>query len=416
MSATEGQGSRFSVRTVALLIAVCVFSLSGLAVLSAYAPDLRKGDDGGAHALSRSAVGFAAATRLLRDTGRTVLLSRGPLHASDEALLILTPGPQHDLDAIESLHHDGATLVVLPKWVTTAHPTHRGWVQAAGLLPTQAVVRPLTAPEADSGDVESPPSSPPVVSRRPGATHPRLMRPDGEPIGALGEVTELQTLSGPEWIPVVVDESGGAVLAMNRASHLYVLADPDLLNTQGLRQPPSAAAALRMVDLIRPGDGGIIFDVTLPGFSRPRSILRLMLEPPLLGATLALLAAAALVAFQAAVRFGPGRRQGRAIALGKRALADNSAGLIRLAGREHSMADPYARMVRAAVTRAIGAPRNLDGEALDAFLDRLGERLGAHQTYSALAAEARSAKSPGELVRIARNLHRWKLEMTRGRQ
>ena len=80
------------------------------------------------------------------------------------------------------------------------------------------------------------------------------------------------------------------------------------------------------------------------------------------------------------------------------------------------MADPYARMVRAAVTRAIGAPRNLDGEALDAFLDRLGERLGAHQTYSALAAEARSAKSPGELVRIARNLHRWKLEMTRGRQ
>jgi hypothetical protein len=414
MEATKG---RFSVRTVAALIAVGVFSLSALTVLSAYAPELRKGDDGGAHALSRSAVGFAGAAALLKNLGWPVLLSRGPLHANDEALLILTPGPQHSLAALDDVRHDGTRLVVLPKWGTAPLPMHKGWVQSVGLIPTQAVVRPLAYQPGDrEGDEALEASEPPIVSRRPGATHPRLMRPNGEPIGTPGVVNDLQTVAGPGWIPVVVDETGAAVLAMNAETHLYVLADPDLLNTHGLRQPQEAAIAVRMLDLIRPGGGAVIFDLTLPGFSRPRSILRLMLEPPLLGVTLALLAAAALVAYQAAVRFGPGRSQGRAIALGKRALADNSAGLIRLAKREHRMAEPYAQLVRAGVARAIGAPRNLEGEALDAFLDRMGARLGVNTGYTALAAEARAAKSPGDLVRVARNLHRWKLEMTRGRQ
>ena len=87
-----------------------------------------------------------------------------------------------------------------------------------------------------------------------------------------------------------------------------------------------------------------------------------------------------------------------------------------LAGREHHMAGPYALLVRAAVTRAIGAPRNLDGPELDAFLDRLGATLGADAAYTALADEARAARTPGDLLRVARNLHRWKLEMTRERE
>jgi hypothetical protein len=286
-------------------------------------------------------------------------------------------------------------------------PKKPNWVTAIDIYEPSAVTAPLIGERADKTS----------LNRRAQAAPPVLFRPDGTPFASgLGRVTDLQTLSGPDWVPVVVDEHGASVLAMHRTSGVYVLADPDLLSTHGLRDPDNAVAAVRMLRLIWQGGGPVIFDVTLAGFSRPRSLMRLMLEPPLLGATLALLVAAALVAYQASVRFGPSRHQGRAIALGKRALADNTAGLVRLAGREHSMAGPYALLVRAAVTRAIGAPRNLDGAELDAFLDRLGQTLGAGTPYTALAAEARAARTPGDLLRVARNLHRWKLEMTRGRQ
>ncbi len=428
------QTQRFSVKTVVALILVGVFSLSALTVLSAFAPDLRNGDDGGAQPLSRSAVGFAGVVRLLGDSGQPVLLSRGPLHAdSSEGLLILTPGPQHGSEALEAIHHDGAVLVVLPKWGTQPLPNKPAWVKAVGLYDERIIARPVAdlgleediedeeAANASSGadDARGDQARQPLttVNRRPAAGRPRLMRPDGTLFATdLGEVDRLQTISGPSLIPVLVDETGASVLAMDKGSGIYVLADPDLLNTQGLKNPARALAAIHLLRLIWTGGGPVIFDLTLHGFQRPRSVVRLMLEPPMLGATLALLAATALIAYQAFVRFGPGRRQGRAIALGKRALADNSAGLVRLARREHRMAGPYAQLVRASVARSIGAPRNLDGEALDAFLDRLGGTLGSHDQYTALAAEARGAKTPGDLIRVARKLHRWRLEMTRGRQ
>jgi hypothetical protein len=402
------QGRTFSVKTVAALIAVAVFSLSALTVLSAYAPDLRKGDDGGPHGLSTSAVGYGGLVKLLQATGSRVLLSRGPLHpSSHEGLLILTPQPQHSAQAIDDIHYTGVTLVVLPKWVTGPMPKHPGWAQGLGILDPREAVGPLLEPRKPK----------PVLTRTRGAARPRLYDAEGEPIAELtGPIQALQTLSGGDWEPVVVDENGGAVLAMNRESNLYVLSDPDFLNTQGLKEPANAVAAIRLLELLREGDGPVIIDMTLPGFSRPRSVLRLMLEPPLLGATLALVAAAGLIAYQASVRFGPGRPEKRAIALGKLALADNTAGLVRLAKREHRMAGPYAVLVRAAVARAIGARRNLSEEELDAFLDRLGANLASHDRYSALAAEAGAAKSAGDLIRVARNLYRWRLEMTRGRQ
>lgn len=437
VQAATAPSGRFSLKTVAALILVGVFSLSALTVLSAYAPDLRTGDDGGAHPLSRSAVGFAGLVRLLGDSGQSVLLSRGPLHAdSNEGLLVLTPGPQHNSAAIEAIHHDGAVLVVLPKWGTAPLRSNPSWVQAVGLYDLQTVARPVATLGADDED-EDPGETPAadgeaqagggaghqvdraatVIHRRPGAGPLQLRRPDGASFATdLGAIDRLQTISGPTWIPVLVDETGAAVLAMDSATGTYVLADPDLLNTQGIKGPGRAVAAWRLMRLIWTGGGPVIFDLTLHGFQRPRSLVRLMLEPPMLGATLAMLAASILLAYQAFVRFGPGRREGRAIALGKRALAENSAGLVRLARREHRMAGPYAQIVRTAVARGIGAPRNLEGEALDAFLDRLGASMGSHDAYSALATEARNARTPSDLLRVARKLHRWRLEMTRGRQ
>jgi len=203
---------------------------------------------------------------------------------------------------------------------------------------------------------------------------------------------------------------------MHRRTRDYVLSDPDLISTHGLKTLNGARTAIALIEIVRPETSPVIFDLTLHGLQRTRSVLRLMLEPPLVGMTLVLAALAAFAGFQAAVRFGPPRETGRVVALGKRGLADNTASLVRLARREHHMAPPYALLMRAAVARAIGAPRNLGGAELDAFLDRVSRTAGATETYSALAEQAGTARTPGDLMQVAAALYRWNQELTRARQ
>jgi len=83
----------FSPMVVLAMVLAGLFSFSAFLVLSAYAPDLRGGSDGGAHALSKSAVGFAGIVRLLRAEGDDVDISRRLGADRDPAwsLLVLTP-------------------------------------------------------------------------------------------------------------------------------------------------------------------------------------------------------------------------------------------------------------------------------------------------------------------------------------
>jgi hypothetical protein len=174
----------------------------------------------------------------------------------------------------------------------------------------------------------------------------------------------------------------------------------------------TARAGMAILDALHgPGDA-ITFDVTLNGFERSRSLLRLAFEPPLLAATLSLLVAAALLAWRAATRAGPAARQTRAIALGKRALADNSAALFRLAGREHTMARRYAALSGAIAAEHLGVWRGETDETT-AQLDRIGATRGVKERFSTLAAEASAAKNASDAVAAARKLHTWNEEILR---
>jgi hypothetical protein len=238
--------------------------------------------------------------------------------------------------------------------------------------------------------------------------------PAGETI-ALGKVDQLQTISGPGWDPVLTDEQGHMVLAVARQGGVAVLSDPDLLDTQGVADLTTSRAAVEIIDRLRSG-GPVAFDVTLNGFGRGRSLLKLAFAPPLLGATLCLVAAALMMGLHALTRFGPVERPPPVLALGKRALADNSAALVRMARREPRMAPAYAALTREAAARAVGAPRDLDQVQLDALLDRLGAANRASAAFTALVREADAAKTNNDLMDVARRLHLWRGEMTRDRR
>ncbi|MBP6878586.1 MAG: hypothetical protein KBC34_11230 [Phenylobacterium sp.] len=404
---TGDRSRAFSPMVMLVLVLVGCVSLAGLGLLAAYEPELRSGDNGQGHALSRSAVGFAAVARLLERSGTPVVMRRGALSATAaEGLLVLTPAMDARAEGLSDIEHGGPVLVVLPKWVTIPNPARRGWVRVAGDVPREAVLKVLPARWREGLTLE----------QRPGTAAVRLLRPDGRPVGVQPGIEDLRTLSGPGWVPVVVDEAGRGVLVMHAKTGVYVLADPDFLDTAGVKSLTGARAAVEMLSVIRAKGAPVVFDLTLHGFERSLNPLRLMLEPPLLGATLCLLAALILVGAQAAVRFGPAQGQVRAVALGKRALADNTAGLVRMARREHRMAAPYAEMMRADAARAVGAPRGLEGAELDGVLDRLGATGGASHRISDLIERARAARTKGDLMQVARDLYRWKQEMMRERR
>lgn len=404
---TGDRSGAFSPLVMLVLVLVGCVSLAGLGLIAAYEPELRSGDNGQEHALSRSAIGYGAIAKLLEKSGTPVVLRRGPLSAAaDEGLLVLTPSAGTNATKVGEIEHGGPVLVVLPKWKAIPDPMRRGWVRTNGVLDDEAALRVL--PKAWRDGL--------VLQHRAGVGPVRLVRPNGQPLGAQPRVEDLRTLAGPGWVPVVVDEAGRGVLLMHEKSGGYVLADPDFLDTAGVKSLAGARAAVDMLALIRAKDTPVVFDLTLHGFERSLNPLRLMLEPPLLGATLCLLAALLLVGVQASVRFGAARTGERTVALGKRALADNTAGLVRLARREHRMAAPYAELMRAEVAHQVGAPKGLEGEELDGLLDRMGAAGGATQRFSTLIERARAVRTKGDLMEVARDLYRWRLEMTRERR
>jgi len=398
----------FNPVTAIWLVLVGVFAFSALIVLATYAPDLRGGDDGDNHALSHSAIGFAGAVELLKDARQPVTISRAKISPGhNEGLLIATPGPMMDPKAIKALGFAGPVLVVLPKWTAFPDLKHRGWIGAA--QPIELKVLPKDSFLASMN-----------LARRPGVVTPSLS-PRSAPFDlgerfTAGPVEQLQSIQATNLIPVVTDDTGAVLLARDPKAYVFYLSDPDLLNNHGLKSVDTALAASHILSTLKSGDGPVIFDVTLNGFARSRSVMRLLFDPPFLAVTLCLVFAGALAGFQAACRFGATRRAGRVFALGKEALADNTAALIRLTGREHRMGGRYADLTRTLAAKAVGAPRDLTGDALTGFLDRMGAQRGAPESLGELTALIAAAPDKERTLAAARRLFRWRLEMTRERQ
>jgi hypothetical protein len=400
----------FSRRAIAVVLAAGAFAAAGFLLLSAYAPDLRSGRDGGGHAMSNAATGFRALFDLNVATGGTSTLRRSEVDDYREkdaaGLLILTPPPGVAPDEITkrladraSLAHAGSedlrpTLIVLPKWITAPDPARAGWVQGAGLLHPAAVAAIL-----------------------PGTRILRPARPvtvraawDDRPAIRLDLPAPAQAIAGPDLDTIVADPSGGAVLARMRDRAVYVLADPDILDNRGMKNPDSARGAVAMLAAIDPATPGtLIFDVSLNGFGRSPNLLKLAFEPPFLGVTLCLLAAGILAGLHAIVRFGPAHREARGIAFGKTALLDGSADLIRRAGREGRSGERYLALTRDAVATATGTP----ADRIDAHLGRLVG--GGGQRWADLADRARAASTGETVVAAARALHQFKKDVTRDR-
>ncbi len=374
----------FSPLVALAMVGVGALSLLFYLVFAAYAPDLSGDYDGRANALSRSAVGFAALSAFLRDQDIPVLMSRGlgEQEMAKASLIILTPGVENSGKETLAVTTKEPKLVILPKWRAAPDPLHPGWVQNAGLLPPTAITTRLLESLSKSSRLAA------AQGSAPARLHNSF---DGSEL-TTGAIQSWQTISGSDWTG-------------------YVLSDPDLMNTHGLKDIATARAAAVIVRSLRRGQGPVIFDLTLSGYRRSPNLLRLVFEPPLLGATLCALFAALLMGIHAATRFGAPLASGRVFALGKQALADNSAALIAMTRREHRIAPRYAAAIRRRVARIVGAPADARDDDLNATLDEMRRPSESAQPLAELMAEASRAADESDAVRVARKLHRWRREM-----
>lgn len=405
----SGESSNaFNPRIIGALIVAGVVGFLGYWALSAFAPELGSGRDGGGHALSRGAVGYAGMVQLLKDTGHAVSVIRdehGQVPGSSTSdlggLLVLTPTPETSAADIQRRLSgiDRPVLVILPKWRTQRDPRHSGWVGRAFPL--------------DNGARNLPPewgirSTAPV---RDGSGADLAVRLWDDPAFALPRPAGLRAIGGESLKTLVAAPGDGALLVQAHSADIYVLSDPDLINNLAMRDPRHAAAALRLLTAIAGPGEPIGFDVTLNGLGGGRSLLRLAFTPPFLGLTLCFVVAALLAGWQSAARFGPPLRVGRVVELGKAALVANSAQLIVQARRTPRFAARYGAMVREAAARRLHAPAGLAGSGLDSWLDRFADARG--RRFSELLASLEAARSTADIVARAGALGEWRKDVLR---
>tara|TARA_R110000787_G_scaffold72118_4_gene160732 strand:+ start:7061 stop:8281 length:1221 start_codon:yes stop_codon:yes gene_type:complete len=393
-------GSPFAARTVAIMLTIAIVSFGAVMVLAGWSPELRDRNHAGDHPFSTSAIGYNGFVQLLEDQGYPVEVSRleHKLTDRDWGVMVVTL-PAWGAGDIEKTELQPTTLIVLPKWVGTVDPFNTKRQRDTKFIDASAV-NDLLGKLNVTGEIGR-------------IDVPRLTE---TPFGdmKLKPDVKMQVIKSDTLIELAGTEDG-ILLGKMADSDIYILADPDMLNTFGLAERENARFAVQLMDWIRyDAAEPIIFDATLHGFVRSENLMQMMFDIPYVGATLAALAAAFLLGWAALVRFGPTVRDGRVIALGKQALVDNSAGLFTMSRRETRMAPGYLAMMRRRVAREIAAPKTMTEAQLSDLFDRLGPEEQSGKRFSQMEAGLRGpSASREELMTKTRELYRWRRDILR---
>eukprot|EP00435_Cladocopium_sp_Y103_P077708 s1_g1447.t1 len=393
-----------------ILVVIGVFSFFGYIALTGYAPVLRDGDDGGSHALSKGAVGFAALARMIESLGVSTVLRRGytaygtdgteELESTGAPLRIYTPPTLDAITKIDVQMSTSTNLIVLPKWVVVPDPDKSGWVRRGRVLISSSFALDMEGEEKPFalGRIDGQTSlvvvdpqlvAPKGAKPRLSETTPKGFRPDGIQIDDLdlGAVDEMQFLLDDErLLPLISHETGVILAARVKGTETYLIAEPDLLNTQGLASVGRAILAVSVINSLRGGEA-VEFDLVQHGLGRTRNIIRLALEPPFLAMTVCAFFAVLLLSLKSAMRFGPPRRTASPHTLGKSNLVENTAALIRLSEKEANFTPQYATALRRRMSGAVSVTGNETVEMIDARIDAITHAKGMDDSFSRTVAK-----------------------------
>lgn len=396
--------SPFSAGVIGILIAVGLFSFVAIFALIGWSPDLASRDRAGAHPYSSSALGYGGLVKLLEANGETVNVSRLATSLDySEGLLVLTvpaTGFHRAPDNFDERYISEPALYVLPKWRGSVDRAKPKWQRDTNLLNKNSVTRILSNFDND-------------------AEIWRLRNP-GEFETSFGTQSpkfehEMQVIESDS-LEAIISVPGGALVSKLPGRDIYILSDPDVLNTFGLARRDNAKFAIGLLNRLKYSEGSpITFDATLHGFERSGSLMKAIFDIPFLGATLLAIATILMIGWAAFIRFGPPERETRVLAFGKKALAESSSGLVSMARREGQMAPGYLFMTSRAMRRMLGLPRSVSDAELASTLDAIAKQKNLTNSWTQLAKPLSDpAQSRDDLTDKARAVWRWREEMSDG--
>lgn len=410
-----GLAALMTPKMIISLVLIGIFSFTALVTLSGYAGDLRQKNNGQAHALSRSAIGFGGLTRLLGDMDYDVRMARteNVKYEDNNALRIFTLSRPYQADGLDELNLASPTLIIMPKWITMPVKGSAGWVQK-GWGDTH--VWDVDNHERDLKELTDEVSFTSIKSDDKSISYTVSSTVGDKSITPGFEIEKLQWLKGKNLLDIYRVKAG-PILVRIQDTDTYILSDPDFMNTMGIKNKSRARFAVDMIETVIADAGAdpgrVDFDLTFHGFGGKTNIVKILTQPPFLAATLCLLAAGGLIAWQAFSRFGDPLKVKRDYALGKFSLADNAARFIRIAGREPNMAEDYTALIRKQVVRELNL-RGRRPKDIDTILGRREEALSLPNTYVDLQNRAGVTIDNMTLMQLAEDLEYWKLKMITG--
>lgn len=413
----QGIGNLMRPGVILSLVLISIFSLGALITLSGFAGDLRDTNNGQAHALSSSAIGYAGIVKLLREQDETVTLQRteGVKTGNNDTLHIITFTQPYQMSALEDLDTTLPTLIVLPKWRVVKVPEKPSWVKRSNLFDStlykstrlstglEDIVKFAAVSQQDEDDG--------TLTYDIDSQHRNL------PVAKDVNIENLQYISGEGLIPLMTANTH-TILAQISDTRLYILSDPDILNTAGISTKSRAQLAYGLITgLIQfenASEYDVIFDLHVHGFGRTQNLVKTLLTPPFLAATLCLLAAGALVAWQAFSRYGDPARTERDYALGKYTLADNGARFIRIAQKETSMGTGYLALIKRLIAKDFYLEKH-SASQIDEFLEAREDNLNMKIGLGELSPKLEHAENTQDYLEAAQALYDWRQEITHDR-
>ena len=216
----------------------------------------------------------------------------------------------------------------------------------------------------------------------------------------------------PEY-DVIMRIDGHPVLIRLKDSRTFLMSEPDLLNTMAFQTQTGARLALGVVDEVLIESEAEFyhadFDVSLHGIEENRNIIKLMVTPPFLAATLCLLLAGGLIGWQGFNRFGDPISERPDYAQGPVSLAETAAEFMEVANRTQHTGAAYADLVRRQVIEQLGF-KGRSESAVETLLDSREKRLEISPNFAALKQSISNA-NPQSYGAYARALTAWRNSM-----
>ena len=365
----------------------------------------------GPNTYSPSAIGHEGIADVLQQLGIPVVKSRSnSLDKLSPASVLVIAEPQRagqSEETIRALLKATTVLLVLPKWIGVPSEQRIGWLREVSEGPTHDAqwALGLVAPRGE-------------VARERGSLEWTTNRLQITP----SPDSPVQLVRGDRLRPIVGAPQGMLVGEIADRDHkVWVLADPDIISNHGLARAGNAALAVAMIKALRGESGSIVFDETIHGLVvRTASPFLLLFRFPFVVASVQGLIAIALLLWATLGRFGAPQTAPPTLSAGRESLLQNMAKLVEFTGHQDVMVRRYVQETVRDVAVQLHAPRELAGEGLLAWLERVGLARGvtvdcADLLRQAAETSATRRRNPSSLVRLARDIHQWKGEIVDGR-